>query len=209
MPFTTDQFFAVFEAYNTAIWPAHIGAYAIGIVTLWSIVAERAWSGRAAYYTLAIYWIWNGIAYHYRFFAPVNPAAYGFAALFVIQGLLFLAYASHASAIRPERGFWKGMVPGLLIVYAMAIYPALGYLAGHGWPISPMFGVAPCPTTIFTLAVLMASPRVPFVILAIPVTWALVGTSAAVVLNVPEDLGLLAGVVLVVGQKIRFKMQNT
>lgn len=66
-------------------------------------------------------------------------------------------------------------------------------LAGHGWPRAPVFGVAPCPTTIFTLALLLAS-RTPLVVAAIPVLWALVGTTAAVLLGVPEDLGLLVAV---------------
>lgn len=59
-----------------------------------------------------------------------------------------------------------------------------------------MFGVAPCPTTIFTLGVLMlARQSASMWLAAIPIAWALIGSTAAVLLGVREDLGLLASVV--------------
>lgn len=39
-----------------------------------------------------------------------------------------------------------GMTGSLLMLYAMMIYPALGYFLGHVYPKAPTFGV-PCPTT--------------------------------------------------------------
>jgi hypothetical protein len=77
----------------------------------------------------------------------------------------------------------------------MVVYSLIGVMAGHGWPRAPMFGVAPCPTTIFTFGVhMLATPSVPWWLVAIPVIWAVVGSTAAVLLGVPEDLGLLAAV---------------
>jgi len=32
MPFTTEQFFAVFAAYNQAIWPLQVAAALVGLV---------------------------------------------------------------------------------------------------------------------------------------------------------------------------------
>lgn len=34
LPFTVDQFMAVFAAYNTAVWPAQILLYALAVVAL-------------------------------------------------------------------------------------------------------------------------------------------------------------------------------
>jgi hypothetical protein len=60
-----------------------------------------------------------------------------------------------------------------------------------------VFGVAPCPTTIFTFGILMlAAGPLPLWLAAIPVIWAGIGGTAAVLLNVPEDLGLLVAGVL-------------
>jgi hypothetical protein len=78
----------------------------------------------------------------------------------------------------------------------MALYPIIGGLLGHGYPRSPSFGVAPCPTTIFTFGLLLwTSVRVPIYVLAIPLLWSLIGFSAALWLGIREDIGLpIAGV---------------
>ena len=89
LPFTVDQFFPVFADYNNAIWPAQIVAYLMGAVVVWTNFAGRPWAGRAVAIILGVLWVWNGLAYHLAFFARINPAAYGFAALFVLQAVLF------------------------------------------------------------------------------------------------------------------------
>lgn len=42
-----------------------------------------------------------------------------------------------------------------LVAYAMVIHPVIGILVGHTWPAMPMLGIAPCPTTIFTIGLLL------------------------------------------------------
>jgi hypothetical protein len=86
----------------------------------------------------------------------------------------------------------------LLIVYAMLVYPLLGIASGHVYLRQPMFGVAPCPTTIFTFSVLLLTTiRVRTYLLTIPLVWSLIsGLSAPLNYGVYEDFGLLfAGVV--------------
>src|SRR5207248_10939428 len=69
---------------------------------------------------------------------------------------------------------------------------SLNQALGHDYPHTPTFGL-PCPTTIFTLALMMWLERpFPRVLLVIPLTWAAIGGSAAFFLGVPQDLGLLA-----------------
>ena len=63
-----------------------------------------------------------------------------------------------------------------------------------------MFGVAPCPTTICTFGLLLlAAGPVPLWLIAIPVIWAGIGSTAAILLAVREDLGLLVWCVLAAG----------
>jgi hypothetical protein len=84
------------------------------------------------------------------------------------------------------------------VVYALAVYPLIGYLSGHRYPATPTFG-APCPTTIFTFGLLLwISERVPWRVAIIPAAWALIGTFAAVRLSVPQDYGLLVAAVATV-----------
>jgi hypothetical protein len=81
----------------------------------------------------------------------------------------------------------------------MILYPVLGAMAGHIYPASPVFGIMPCPTTIFTFGLLLWTERkVPGFLLVIPFLWALLGLSAAVTLGVHEDFGLpFAGLIAV------------
>jgi hypothetical protein len=72
------------------------------------------------------------------------------------------------------------------------VYPVLGQLGDHPYPRSPSFGM-PCPTTIFTLGLLLLTRgRVPWWLIVIPAVWAAIGTSAAITLGIREDLGLAA-----------------
>lgn len=198
LPFTVEQFFTVFATYNQAIWPAQVVAYVAGAVAVWATLLRRPWAGRAAAAILGGMWLWNGLAYHLAFFAPINPAAYGFAAVFLLQGTLFIGHGVIGNGLFFAKPFdWRSTLGILLIVYAGLVYPPLGYLLGHAWPYAPMLGVAPCPTTIFTFGVLMlAVGPMPTWLVAIPVVWSAIGGTAAVLLHVPEDFGLLASGIL-------------
>ena len=201
LPFTTEQFLHVFEAYNTAIWPVQAGAYLLGLGGLAVAVWPVQGSDRIVSSILGAFWLWMGAAYHLTFFRPINPAALGFGIAFLAQGLLFLAVGvvrrRLVFAFRADVYGWTG---ALFVGYALAIYPALGGLLGHGYPQAPMFGVAPCPTTIFTFAVLLWTVRpVPLWLLVIPGLWSLIGVTAAVRLGILEDIGLLGAALVGTG----------
>src|SRR5689334_17729710 len=92
-PFTADVYFSLFESYNSAIWPAQLAAWGLGIVALGLTLRPMAGGGRIAFAMLSALWLWIGIAYHLMYFFEINFAALGFAALFVLQGLLFAGYS--------------------------------------------------------------------------------------------------------------------
>jgi hypothetical protein len=55
-----------------------------------------------------------------------------------------------------------------------------------------MFGITPCPVTLFTLGLLLLTTApVPAWLLVIPLLWAQVGGSAAFLLDIPQDWLLL------------------
>lgn len=191
-PFTTAQFFAVFAAYNAAIWPLQILVYALGVVAAVAVWSSGSGATRVIAIALAIMWAINGAGYHLLFFSEINPVARGFAAMFLLQSLLFAAAGIWSTDLRFEVGRTVRSVLGLvIIVYALLIYELLGSWAGHGMMSGPMFGVAPCPTTIFTLGMLMlARGRWVIRLSIIPVLWSLVGVAAARQLSVPEDYGM-------------------
>lgn len=196
LPFTVQEFFEVFESYNTAIWPAHVIAYALGACAVYFAVRPSRTSTRYILLTLAVFWLWMGAVYHLMFFSSINKAAYVFGLLFLVQGVLFLKSAVSPSLV--FTGYKTGLYSGFalaFILYAMLIYPLIGHALGHGYPLSPSFGVAPCPTTIFTFGILLLTgDKVSVYLFAIPALWSLIGFSAAFTLGVVEDYGLvLAG----------------
>jgi hypothetical protein len=132
-----------------------------------------------------------GVVYHFVFFRSINPAAALFSALFVIQAGLLVWLASR----KPVRHFTlrrdsAGVLGVSMIVFALIVYPLLGWLLGHRYPYAPTFGL-PCPTTVFTFGLLLlARPSLPRRAFIIPVLWAVVATSAALQLGMLEDLSL-------------------
>jgi Family of unknown function (DUF6064) len=196
-PFTVEQFLSVFERYNRAIGPAPLLAYALGIAALVLACRGGPRSGRAVLGTLALFWGFNGAAYHLAFFRQVNPAATAFGALFIAQGTLFALAAARAEPLRFRlHPGPRGVLALALAAYALVAYPLLGIAAGHAYPRAPVFGVAPCPTTIFTFALLLlAEGAVPARLFVLPLLWSLLGVSAAAQLGIREDYGLaVAGI---------------
>lgn len=188
LPFTREEFFDVFAMYNQAVWPAQLVFLTLALAMLGEMLFQRraVWSNLA----LAGFWIWTGVVYHGLFFARINPVAYGFAAAFVVQGVL-LARATHHGALRlalpPDKP--SLIVGALLLGYALVGYPIAAVAAGQSYPALPTFGV-PCPLVIFTFGLLAWSPSASWRLLVIPVAWAMIGVSAAAQLGVPEDWGL-------------------
>lgn len=201
MPFTQEEFFHVFAVYNAAIWPLPLLTYMLGVVA----VILTFWPSKAGTLLisaiLALMWLVNGAAYHWSFFAEINPVARGFGIIFVVQALLLIGAPFIRTSFRIQSRRDVRTLTGLgLAVFAALVYPALGWMAGHIYPAAPVFGVAPCPTTIFTIGLLLLGTwKTARWLLLIPVLWALIGGSAAVLLNVPQDFGLIAALLLAVG----------
>jgi Family of unknown function (DUF6064) len=100
----------------------------------------------------------------------INPAAAVFGALFIIEAFVFVWTGVVYDALtftldrKPH-----ALVSGFFILYAMVLYPLLGLAFGHVCPASPVFGVAPCRVTIFTLGMLLwTSANTPKWVLAVP-----------------------------------------
>jgi hypothetical protein len=194
LPFSRVEFLGIFSDYNESIWPLQIIAAALGAAAIALPFSRKAWASRSIATILAILWAAVGVGYHWLFFSSINPAAYLFGGLFLVAALIFVIEGTVRNRIRFEvswdsRG-WSALI---LSAYSFVVYPLVGLLVTHPYPETPLFGVAPCPTTIFTLALLIVAshPR-PAVLAAIPILWAAIGGSAALLLEVPQDFGLVA-----------------
>jgi hypothetical protein len=192
LPFTTEQFLTVFEQYNQAVWPFQVLLNLLALCALILSTRRIGYSDKIIAGILAFFWLWIGIAYHLMFFSSINPAAKVFGILNILQGLVFLYFGILKSRISFRyRTDIYGITGSLLILYALVIYPMLGYFLGHVYPKAPTFGL-PCPTTIFTFGLLLwTRGKMPKAILVVPFLWSLIGFSAALTMGIREDIGLL------------------
>jgi len=197
LPFTRQEFFDLVAAYNGALWPAVGALWAASLLAvLWLLASPRP-RDRWLSGLLAVHWVWSAVAYHVAYFTRINPAAWLFAAIFLLQAALF---------------FWSGVIRGQLsftsprtawtpigwffVAYAL-VYPLINALQHDSLLRIPTFGL-PCPTTIFTGGLLLlASPRSKTLAI-VPMIWSAIGGSA-VLLGVSADYALPAtGVALAV-----------
>jgi len=193
LPFSRSEFLQVFAEYNEGIWPLQLVSAALGVIALALLFADTSWADRAIAGILALFWTIMGVGYHWLFFSSINVAAYLFGGLFLAAASIFLVEGVVRNRIhfKRPRG-WRGWLALLLFAYSLLVYPVLGLVATHPYPETPLFGVAPCPTAIFTLGLLMlASHPRPVLLASVPAVWAVTGGSAAFLLDVPQDLGLI------------------
>jgi hypothetical protein len=211
LPFSEEQFLWVFAEYNRAVWPAQLLLYSAAALALFVVLKKTRHRGTVVLLLMALLWLWMGAVYHVTFFTAINKAAYLFGALFILQGLLFIAAGVREPPLTFRfRADSCGFVGAALFVYSLVVYPVLGYALGHEYPAAPTVGL-PCPTTIYTFGMLLwAEGRVPARLLIIPLAWSLLGISAAVALGMAEDYGLTAaaaaGSILIAARNRRLRV---
>ena len=196
IPFTVDQFYSVFTAYNIGVWPMQFPLLALGVLALVFLVRQRSYSSVGISAILAALWLWQAVAYHLAFFTLINPLAYAFAAVFMAgaAGFFWQGVVRRRLNFKVTSG-WRARAGWGLMIFAWFIYPAWTYLAGHRYPAFPTFGL-PCPTTLFTIGLLafLVKPY-PRSVLLVPILWCFVGSQAAFAFDVQADVGLVvAGV---------------
>lgn len=189
LPFSHEDFLGVFGAYNSALWPAVVLLWIASVALAWRWMRDEGGAGKPMFGLLAVHWAWSGAIYHWLFFQKINPAAALFGALFVLQAMLLTWLAVTSRARFAVRRNLRGVLGGYLVGYGLA-YPLVGLAVGLQYPRLPLFAV-PCPTTLFTAGVLLTSVGAPRFVNVVPLLWALVGSSAAIVLGIHADFPLL------------------
>ncbi|CAN7548496.1 DUF6064 family protein [Mesorhizobium amorphae] len=200
LPFSKEQFLAVFATYNLSIWPAQIVAYVVGLGLVVLLLWPSTRSGRLIAAGLALMWLWTGVAYHGAFFSTINTAAFGFGGLFVTESALLAYFGVVRSDLRfapPVDAL--GWLGATFVAYSAILYPLLGMWSGHAYPEMPMFGITPCPVALFSFGMLLlTTSRVSVWLLIVPLVWSLIGGSAAFALSIVQDWFLLFSGIIVV-----------
>jgi hypothetical protein len=195
--FSPETYYRLFELYNASVWPAQIAALASGVVILALMLSRLPWIGRAVSLLLALAWLFVAWAYFYQRYATVNIAAPYFALAFAGQAMLLLLIGGSAGKLTFEQRHWIGRAGLALFAFELAIQPLIGPLLGRSWASIEMFGIAPDPTVLATLGVLLAADRMRFELMIIPLLWCAVTGATLWTMQSPDALlmptaGLLA-----------------
>jgi len=177
VPFTANEFLDVFAAYNQAVWPFAAVLWLLTILVGGALVIGASIPAPLPRLLLGGHWLWAGLVYHAWFFSAINPAAWLFAALFVAQGVLFIAFRLPVCQDVDGAGSTRRVASSLLIVYSL-IYPIVVWADGFVYPRTPTFGV-PCPTVILTIGVLLVASQPSVLLSIVPLGWSVIAGTAA------------------------------
>jgi len=206
LPFSREEFFDLFAAYNGTLWPAVILLWVASALAGASLLSSRPAHGRWMSGLLAVHWAWSAVAYHGVFFTRINPAAWLFAAMFLLQAAL-IAWSGVIRgqlSFEPRRTAWTPI--GLSLMVYSLLYPAINAVEQGSVLKIPTFGL-PCPTTIFTVGLFLLATSRSRTLAIVPIIWSAIGGSAAFLLGVSADYMLpVAGAVLAVFETQRSQM---
>jgi hypothetical protein len=171
--FSPATYWRLFELHNLEVWPAHVPALAAGVAMLALVRARAVRRGRVAAAMLAGCWLWVAWAFHFQRYATINWASVWFALAFALQA----AGLAWTGVVRGQLVFdgpdTRVRHAGLaLVVFALIGLPLVAPLSGRPWTQAELFGIAPDPTAVATLGVLLAAAgRTRWQLMVVPLAW--------------------------------------
>lgn len=198
--FSPQTYYRLLELYNAAIWPLQILALACGgaiAVLLWR---RPAWRDRAVSVILAVCWLWVAWAFHLQRYATINWAAVYFAWGFFIEAalLVWIGVIRNRLVFTKQTLLLSGSGVGMFL-FALVIEPLLAPLAGRPWTQAEFFGVAPDPTAIATLGmVLLAGKKIHWGLFFIPFFWCVISAATLWAMKSPQALIMLLSAMMAV-----------
>ncbi|MBX3583157.1 MAG: hypothetical protein KF810_14810 [Rhizobiaceae bacterium] len=169
--FSPRVYWRMFELHNAAWWPLHVVTLVVGLaIVLFGLSRPQA---RSPWIALAALWVLVGWSFLWSRYAGINWAIAYVAPAFWLQALLLAAGAAGGRLTLDRRGA-AGRLGLLLAASGMLAYPLMSPILGRRWADAEVFGIAPDPTAIVTLGVLLAtSGRLVVLLFLIPLLWLL------------------------------------
>jgi hypothetical protein len=185
--FSPRTYYRLFELYNLAVWPWHIVPIMLGLAVLALWLRGGPWQGRTVAVILAACWLFVAWAYLLARYDTINWAASYFAAGFALEALL-LVWTGLIRDQLPLRPGWDlaGTAGLYLFVFALFAWPLIGPVVGRPWLQVEVFGVAPDPTVVATLGVLVAADRTRWELLVIPLLWCAISGATLWIMQSPD-----------------------
>jgi len=162
--FSPRIYWRLFESINLFAWPLQplLIAAGLGWLRLQSRgPAGTAWSRRTTLVlalvlalVLSRCWLFVAWAFLWQRFAPIQWVATGYATAFALQGAGWLVLAWQ-DGLRASTEVARRRIGTGLGLWALLAHPLLALADGRPWQQAEVFGLAPDPTAIGTLAVLL------------------------------------------------------
>jgi Family of unknown function (DUF6064) len=211
--FSPRTYYRLFELYNRAVWPAHIVGIGLGVAVLLLLRRTTPAHSRLLAANLALVWLWIAWAFHYERYATINWAATYFGVAFALEGLAFLWLSASPGRLDFEPRLDAAGSTGLILyLFALAVHPILVVFAGRSLRGSEIFAIAPDPTAIGTLGLLLLS-RSPsrHLLMLIPFLWCVLtsvtlyamGSSQAWAVAAAAAAALVAAIFSALGRSVR------
>ena len=194
--FSLQTYYRLFELYNAAIWPAQIVGIGAGLA-IWALPGPRrhTWRGRAIAAILAGCWLWVAIAFHAHRYATLTWSARYYAWGFGLEAALLL----WTGVLRGRLVFERRPAGLAIFLFALVVQPLIGLLLGRTWRQVEIFGVAPDPTAIATLGLLLlATGRVRWELMVVPLFWCALSGATLLSMKAPDAWIPLVAALLVV-----------
>lgn len=202
LAFDAEVLAALFAQINRALWPWQIACLAVALAAVGLAASGRRPAGRAVGVILAAGWLACGLIFHLHYFAQLSFTAPAFGALFLAQAALLTwgLVLRGGAAFAPGRGAAARL--GLALLAVALLLPVLQALLGEGLETARIVGLAPGPTAVFTLGILMLSAgRCPLHLMVLPLVWTVIAGATAWELQMWTDLAqpVLGAAALAVG----------
>lgn len=187
--FSPRVYWRLFELHNAAIWPLQILVLLLGAVILALVLRPRKGSDRLIAAVLASAWIFVGWVFLMIRYAPVNWAAVYVAPAFMLQALLLLLLGSVTGHLRFRAAARPPEVVGLaLFIYALVLHPFAAPFFDRPFEAAEIVGIAPDPTAIATLGLLLtaSTTRLAWLLMLVPLAWCLVSATTLLAMDAPD-----------------------
>jgi hypothetical protein len=186
--FSPRTYYRLLGRYNEEVWPAQILTLGLGLFIFGLLLRPSAWQGRVVSAILAILWAWVGWAFLWKRYGTINWAAIYVVPLFALEALLLVWIGVVRSGLifGLSRNV-AGVLGIVLYIWSLSLYPIIAPLVGRGWNQAEIFGVAPDPTVIATIGLLLlAQGRPRWDLLALPTLWCIITGATLWAMGSPE-----------------------
>ena len=176
--FSERVYHRLFELHNQTVWPAHMLAAALGVLILVLLTWRPSRARRILPAALGILWLWVAWTFFVRSYAAINWAAIYVAPAAMLEGLLLLWLAAQGSLTFHRPDGIPGFAALLLFAASILLYPLAAIATGRPWWSAELFGIAPDPTALATLAALaLATGRARWAASIVPAVWSVLSAA--------------------------------